>query len=158
MALHERHLSGGECGHAFAEALDVTLEDGREIGICQCGVSAWHPPRQWGYLMRAEHLREARRSRRRRGQQFVAWMRPTVQQTDGDCFAAFGTRGRQRGLQGMTGGGVEWHEHAAVVRHALCHFDDTREQGRRPAQFAMEQLWSVLLTNHRQVGEAGCHH
>jgi len=81
-----------------------------------------------------------------------------MQQTDGHRFAAFCTRGRQRGLQGMNGGGVERHEHAAVVRHALCRFDDASEQWRRPAQFAVKQLWAVLLAYHRQVREAGCHH
>ena len=106
MALHERHFGGGECGYAFAKALDVTLEDGREIGVCQRGVSAWHPTRQRRYQVGAEHLREARRARCGSRQQFMAGMRPTMQEADGDCFAACFTRGDQRGLQGMACRGV----------------------------------------------------
>ena len=106
MALHERHFGGGECSHAFAKALDVTLEDGREIGVCQRGVSAWHPTRQRRYLMRGEHLRETRRSRCGSRQQFMAGVRPAMQEADGDRFAAFLACSDQRGLQGMARRGV----------------------------------------------------
>ena len=44
------------------------------------------------------------------------------------------------------------------MRYPLRGFDDTREQRRGSPQFAVKQLWPVLLAYHWQVREAGRYH
>ena len=134
--------------------LDISSEQGREIGIDHGGVAAPDEFHQRAHLMAHRDLREAHFVGEARCLALMVWMRISMHEHDGDGVDALGARGVERGARG---GKVERRLHAAVGAQALRHLGDACIEHRRLLYSAREDLWPRLIADLERVAEPFAH-